>query len=1148
MLRFLFKILQITIVLAFVLASQPLQAQTNFQPGEPPFGEQREVSVLEMTDNNALTLVVQEFGQLRLSVDAAGTLGDSSIIQVEKPTGAKVRKAYLMAATTGFTNFRLNTGDIKLQGSAIAWSQETFTSINSYNYWTDVTAIVKPVVDAATPGLVNLTITESNSTNIDGEVLVVILDDPNQATENTILLYFGAQNVNGDNFVIEFGTPVDKADPNFLLDLSLGISYGYQVPIIQDQFSLIDVNGQRLTSSAGGQDDGEPSNGGLITAGGIGDLRTNPADPSAPPANARTDDELYDLRSFVNQNDTSVQINTLNPSDDDNIFFAGVFLGATRSIGTVDLDISLYNNPTTILERAPYEAIIRYFADGVYESSNGAHKLGTVTFYPSGAHASDANIFWVQTCHPNANISGYGTDGLHINMCDVFTNNIDFMTNDASQKGGGYTLAHEFGHYYYSLYDEYKGTAADNSHIATPRASDSGVANSMMHSQWNARGGDFNWLNFSIAKNNTKKNAHDRVYDVSGWETLARPVADDPRDGARNALPTRLFHQELSTVAPAVNTDARIDLPGDARSSLRIVWDSAAVTNRSLVAQASELPFSSQLTSILGQNIAYPNPMLLLAFVHTNLMVADLSIQANVTLPNGEQRTVDFADDGVSPDATAGDGLYSAIVAYEIDGTYTIDVAFDNNANTADYVSTSFTPPLGPNGNPVAILAPIPVNENFQLAKSLQVVVSNVVGDDHSHALAEATEISNDNIGVAGRIDYAGDKDVFQFTALDGQPTYVRVTDCALNMIPHLRVFASDGTTLLFEGDLNLAGNNYLSTPLLDRAANSLLYAEVSHVAPAEFGGLYKISAGRVIASDPALPPAQVTVAATPSMLVADGQSTSTIVATVKDQFGATINNQEVNFTTSLGALSAVSATTDISGMATIVLRAATTPGIANIMASTGLVNGSRTVTFTVGPPSSLTVSAQSTSIFADSVSNSIITVNVRDAFNNPIPNQAVAFTTNLGTIVGSATTDATGTAVTTLTAAAIVGTATITASTGPASATTTVTFVGNSISGVLFLDLNRNGVKDVSEGGIANAQVIIMPQGGGTAKATTTASNGSYTVADLPLGNYVVTITPPAGFALTTGNSFIVSLGVSGADTPDTGASLAVFLPLVNR
>ena len=52
--------------------------------------------------------------------------------------------------------------------------------------------------------------------------------------------------------------------------MSLGISFSYQGCC---QYSMIDANGQRVTTSAGGQDDGEAANGALITVGGLDDSK-----------------------------------------------------------------------------------------------------------------------------------------------------------------------------------------------------------------------------------------------------------------------------------------------------------------------------------------------------------------------------------------------------------------------------------------------------------------------------------------------------------------------------------------------------------------------------------------------------------------------------------------------------------------------------------------------------------------------------------------------------------------------------------------------------------------------------------------------------------------------------------------------------------
>lgn len=265
-----------------------------------------------------------------------------------------------------------------------------------------------------------------------------------------------------------------------------------------------------------------------------------------------------------------------------------------NNVVDVDVTISLYTNPSN---RTPYENIIRYFADGIYEASNGANRLRRVTIYTSGRNSDRSHIVWIQSCWPNAHISGYANPGSNsrIQMCDTFSG-VNFLSGDCGAQGGGYTLAHEFGHYFYSLYDEYRGNQATSTWIGTPLSGDNAVSNSIMNSQWNARtsgcGGtnSYNWLNFSTALNNpsTYNNAQRRCYAASGWDTLKRAVSADPRDGQRGSLPTRLYHQELVAVAPAAGQAPSLQLPGGqtaARAALQIVWN----TGTTLAAQESTL-------------------------------------------------------------------------------------------------------------------------------------------------------------------------------------------------------------------------------------------------------------------------------------------------------------------------------------------------------------------------------------------------------------------------------------------------------------------------------------------------------------------------------------------------------------------------------
>jgi hypothetical protein len=127
--------------------------------------------------------------------------------------------------------------------------------------------------------------------------------------------------------------------------MSLGIGFSYQVS--SPQYSTVDVNGRRLTTSAGGSDDGVATNGGLITVGGIGDSPANPANPyfvgGSTGDTTRYDDELYDLGQgnsvnpspFVANGDLSTTIVTSNTSRDDNIFFLGLNVTAQAQVNQV---------------------------------------------------------------------------------------------------------------------------------------------------------------------------------------------------------------------------------------------------------------------------------------------------------------------------------------------------------------------------------------------------------------------------------------------------------------------------------------------------------------------------------------------------------------------------------------------------------------------------------------------------------------------------------------------------------------------------------------------------------------------------------------------------------------------------------------------
>jgi V8-like Glu-specific endopeptidase len=278
----------------------------------------------------AIVPMIAEIGTISLSIDGLGVHPENhGLIQVEKPVGATVRKAYMAAADVwGSNGGPLPDGAVQINGQNVSWLAHNPTNANSA--WSDVTSVVKPLVDASPAGIVHLPINETML--LDGSILAVIFDDPNQLTDNTIVLMFGAQSVLGDTFAIGLSDPINTSDPNLVLDMSLGISFGAQ-GCNDGQFSEINVNGIRISSCAGGEDDGVCNNSALLTVGGINDSNANPADPYANDnGDPRQDDELYNLIPFVDDGDTFINVTTLNPSGDDNIFFAALYLASTTAV------------------------------------------------------------------------------------------------------------------------------------------------------------------------------------------------------------------------------------------------------------------------------------------------------------------------------------------------------------------------------------------------------------------------------------------------------------------------------------------------------------------------------------------------------------------------------------------------------------------------------------------------------------------------------------------------------------------------------------------------------------------------------------------------------------------------------------------------
>jgi hypothetical protein len=293
-------------------------------------------------------------GKVGMSIDAVGSNSSPSVgsIRAEIPVGATIKAAYLYSAGTPYpwygdsprTVADYNASGITLAGNAVTFSALVGASAipnrpdigNWFTGRADVTSLVSTL--AAGGGSFSWAVDEGTlNQRIDGEVLAIVYEQ-SSLSQGSVVFLDGGLNTAGETNTVNFASPLgDVTDPAFDATMSLADSFSYQ----PGQTSTIDINGNRLSSSAGGYDDGIPADGGLITAGGVGDSNANPGSPfdtNAP------DDELYSLNPFLHAGDTSFTIHSINPSNDDNIFFLGLHIsGEVSSVsGVPDSGTSLF--------------------------------------------------------------------------------------------------------------------------------------------------------------------------------------------------------------------------------------------------------------------------------------------------------------------------------------------------------------------------------------------------------------------------------------------------------------------------------------------------------------------------------------------------------------------------------------------------------------------------------------------------------------------------------------------------------------------------------------------------------------------------------------------------------------------------------------
>ena len=240
-----------------------------------------------------------------------------------------------------------------------------------------------------------------------------------------------------------------------------------------------------------------------------------------------------------------------------------------------------------------------------------------------------------------------------------------------------------------------------------------------------------------------------------------------------------------------------------------------------------------------------------------------------------------------------------------------------------------------------------------------------------------------------------------------------------------------------------------------------------------------------------------VTLSANPTSLPADGASSSTITATLLDVSGNPLNisNIPVIFTTTLGTFSNASNTitldtqssaTGVAGKVVVSLIAGTISGTALITCDAGGVTQTTNITIgTSAQISSITLSANPTSLPADGASSSTITAQLLDISGNPVnqSNLLVTFLTTLGkfsnglnsiTVTTQGGAVATGKVVVSLIAGNTAGTAIITCSASGVTQVTNVTIGTSAQIASITLSANPSSIPaDGASSSTVTAQLL---------------------------------------------------------------------------
>ena len=350
------------------------------------------------------------------------------------------------------------------------------------------------------------------------------------------------------------------------------------------------------------------------------------------------------------------------------------------------------------------------------------------------------------------------------------------------------------------------------------------------------------------------------------------------------------------------------------------------------------------------------------------------SASGNPAIPGATVACTSGCSGGSNSTTSLANGSYSLPVNYG-GNSATIDVtasASGFNSRTISNINVS-------NGNPVS-------NQNFLL---------NPISATNSAVSASPTSVADDGVSTS--------------------TITVTVKDTAGTLAANKTVTLSQGggssTITTVNGTTN--ANGQATFTVKDTKAESVTYTAtvdalvtISQTAQVTFTtGPVSAGASKVVAS--------------PTSVLADGTSSSTITVTLNDPTNNPVSGKTVTLTAASGSstITTVSGTTNASGQATFSVKDLVAESVTyTAKDSTDNVTATQqaTVTFTAGAANAgtSTVVANPTSVTANGTSTSTITVTLKDVNSNPVSGKAVSLTAGSGSstvTVVSGTTNASG-------------------------------------------------------------------------------------------------------------------------------------------